>query len=160
MAGKAVTQLLEDTQWGDIDYMIIDFPPGTSDIQLTTVQKLNLNGAIIVTTPQEIALNDARKAASMFMNPDLKVPLLGVIENMSWFTPEKHPDEVYYLFGKGGGLTLAKEFDTQLLGQIPLVMEVGESAEQGLSVFSQKNKKVVDAFEQIAEKIINNDPGK
>jgi ATP-binding protein involved in chromosome partitioning len=104
MAGKAVTQLLEDTQWGDIDYMIIDFPPGTSDIQLTTVQKLNLNGAIIVTTPQE--------------------------------------------------------FDTQLLGQIPLVMEVGESAEQGLSVFSQKNKKVVDAFEQIAEKIINNDPGK
>ena len=94
MAGKAVTQLLEDTQWGDIDYMIIDFPLGTSDIQLTTVQKLNLNGAIIVTTPQDIALNDARKAASMFMNPDLKVPLLGVIENMSWFTPEKHPDEV------------------------------------------------------------------
>lgn len=155
MAGKAITQLLQDTQWGDIDYMIIDFPPGTSDIQLTAVQKLNLSGAIIVTTPQEIALNDARKAASMFTNPDLKVPIIGVIENMSWFTPEKHKDEAYYLFGKGGGLKLAQEFDTKLLGQIPLVMEVGESAEQGLSVFSQKNQIVVTAFEQIAEKVIS-----
>ncbi|HBE40672.1 MAG TPA: hypothetical protein DDW27_05630 [Bacteroidales bacterium] len=154
MAGKAVTQLLGGTQWGDIDYMIIDFPPGTSDIQLTTTQKLNLSGALIVTTPQEISLNDARKAASMFTNPDLKVPIIGVIENMSWFSPEKHPDEIYYIFGKGGGMKLAKEFDTDLLGQIPLVMEVGEAAEQGLSVFSQKNKSVVTAFEQIAETII------
>jgi ATP-binding protein involved in chromosome partitioning len=155
LAGKAVTQLLEDTQWGDIDYMIIDFPPGTSDIQLTTVQKLNLTGAIIVTTPQEISLNDARKAASMFTNPDLKVPILGVIENMSWFSPEKHPDETYYVFGKGGGMKLAKEFDTMLLGQIPLVLEVGEAAEKGLSVFSQKNNSVITAFEEIAEKIIS-----
>lgn len=155
MAGKAVTQLFEDTQWGDIDYMIIDFPPGTSDIQLTTVQKLKLTGAIIVTTPQEISLNDARKASSMFTNPDLKVPILGVIENMSWFTPEKHPDEIYYIFGKGGGLKLAKEFDTDLLGQIPLVLELGEAAEKGLSVFSQKNKSVVTAFENIAELIVS-----
>jgi ATP-binding protein involved in chromosome partitioning len=155
MAGKAVTQLLADTQWGDIDYMIIDFPPGTSDIQLTTVQKLNLSGALIVTTPQEISLNDARKAASMFTNPDLKVPILGIIENMSWFTPEKHPDEIYYIFGKGGGLRLAKEFNTVLLGQIPLVMEVGEAAEKGLSVFSQKNKPVATAFENIAELIVS-----
>ena len=107
MAGKAVTQLLGDTQWGEIDYMIIDFPPGTSDIQLTTVQKLNISGAVIVTTPQEISLNAARKAASMFNNPDLRVPILGVIENMSWFTPEKHPEEVYYIFGKCGGVRLA-----------------------------------------------------
>jgi len=155
LAGKAVTQLFEDTQWGDIDYMIIDFPPGTSDIQLTTVQKLNLTGALIVTTPQEISLNDARKAAAMFTNPDLKVPILGVIENMSWFTPDKHPDENYYVFGKGGGLKLAKEFDTVLLGQIPLVLEVGEAADKGLSVFSQKNKSVVTAFEQIADQIIS-----
>ncbi len=154
MAGKAITQLLEDTQWGDIDYMIIDFPPGTSDIQLTTVQKLNLKGAIIVTTPQEISLNDARKAVSMFTNPDINVPVLGVIENMSWFSPEKHPDEKYFIFGTGGGLRLAKEFDTTLLGQIPLVMEVGEYAEKGLSVFSQHNKAVVEAFEQIAEQIL------
>ena len=155
LAGKAITQLFEDTQWGDIDYMIVDFPPGTSDIQLTTVQKLNLTGALIVTTPQELSLNDARKAASMFTNPDLNVPILGIIENMSWFTPEKHPEEVYYLFGKGGGRKLAREFNTTLLGQIPLVMEVGESAEQGLSVFSQTNKTVVTAFENIAEMIIS-----
>lgn len=155
MAGKAITQLFEDTQWGDIDYMIIDFPPGTSDIQLTTVQKLNLAGAIIVTTPQEIALNDARKAAAMFTNPDLKVPILGIIENMSWFTPEKHPDEVYYLFGKGGGHKIAMEFDTMLLGQIPLVMEVGEAAEKGLSVFSQSNRQVAEAFEKITEMLVS-----
>jgi ATP-binding protein involved in chromosome partitioning len=155
LAGKAITQLIQDTQWGDIDYMVIDFPPGTSDIQLTTVQKLDLTGALIVTTPQEISLNDARKATSMFTNPDLKVPILGIIENMSWFTPEKHPDEIYYIFGKGGGLKLAKEFDTTLLGQIPFVLEVGEAADNGLSVFSQKNKSVVIAFEQIAERIIS-----
>jgi len=155
MAGKAITQLFEDTQWGDIDYMIVDFPPGTGDIQLTTIQKLNLTGAIIVTTPQEIALNDARKATSMFTNPDLKVPVLGIIENMSWFTPEHHPDEKYWLFGKGGGHKLALEFDTWLLGQIPFVMEVGEAAEQGRSIFSQTNKQVVEAFEKIAELIIS-----
>ena len=93
MAGKAVTQLLGDTQWGEIDYMIIDFPPGTSDIQLTTVQKLNISGAVIVTTRQEISLNDARKAASKFNNPDLSLPILGVIENRSWLTPVNHREE-------------------------------------------------------------------
>lgn len=153
MAANAVTQLFENTQWGDIDYMFIDFPPGTGDIQLTTMQKLNLTGAIIVTTPQEIALNDARKATSMFTNPDLKIPVLGIIENMSWFTPEQHPDEKYYVFGKGGGHKLAIEYDTYLLGQIPLVMEVGEAAEKGLSIFSQTNKLVVESFEKIAELI-------
>jgi ATP-binding protein involved in chromosome partitioning len=155
MAANAITQLFENTQWGDIDYMFVDYPPGTADIQLTTIQKLNLAGAIIVTTPQEIALNDARKATSMFTNPDLKVPVLGIIENMSWFTPEKHPDEIYYLFGEGGGHKIAKEFDTTLLGQIPLVLEVGEAAEQGLSVFSQTDKQVVEAFEKIAELLIS-----
>jgi ATP-binding protein involved in chromosome partitioning len=155
MAGNAIIQLFENTQWGDIDYMFVDFPPGTGDIQLTTIQKLNLTGAIIVTTPQEIALNDARKATSMFTNPDLKVPILGMIENMSWFTPEQHPDEKYYVFGKGGGHKLAIEYNTFLLGQIPLVMEVGEAAEKGLSIFSQTNKLVVKSFEKIAELIMS-----
>jgi len=155
MAGKAITQLFEDTVWGDIDYMIVDFPPGTGDIQLTTVQKLNLTGAIIVTTPQEISLNDARKATSMFTNPDLNVPVLGIIENMSWFTPAKHPDEKYYLFGKGGGHKLAHEFNTWLLGQIPFVMEVGEAAEAGLNVFSQSHKPAVEAFEKIIELLLS-----
>jgi ATP-binding protein involved in chromosome partitioning len=154
MASNAIKQLIESTQWGDIDYMIIDFPPGTSDIQLTTVQKLNVSGAIIVTTPQEISLNDARKAASMFGNDDLKVPIVGVIENMSWFSPEKHPDEKYYIFGQGGGELFAAEFKTKLMGQIPIVMEVGAAAEKGLSVFSQSNKLVVEAFESIAEELV------
>jgi ATP-binding protein involved in chromosome partitioning len=155
MASNAIMQLFENTQWGDIDYMIIDFPPGTGDIQLTTVQQLNLTGAIMVTTPQEIALNDARKAASMFTNPDLKVPILGIIENMSWFTPEQHPGEKYYIFGRDGGAKMAAEFNTMLLGQIPLVMEVGEAADHGKSVFSQSNKTVVHAFENIAGQILD-----
>jgi len=155
MAANAMTQLFENTQWGEIDYMVVDFPPGTGDIQLTTVQKLNLTGAIIVTTPQEIALNDVRKAASMFTNPDINVPILGVIENMSWFSPAKHPDEKYFVFGKGGGQKIASEYNSQLLGQIPLVIEVGEAAENGKSIFSQNNKEVISVFENIARKLID-----
>ena len=151
MAANAITQLFRDTQWGDTDYMIVDFPPGTGDIQLTTVQKLNLAGAILVTTPQEIALNDVRKAANMFTHPDLKVPILGVVENMSWFSPEKHPDEKYFIFGKGGARKIAAEFNTWLLGQIPLVMDVGQAAEKGLSVFNQSNQDVIKGFEKIVE---------
>ncbi len=153
MAVNAIMQLFENTLWNDIDYMIIDFPPGTSDIQLTTVQKLNVTGAIIVTTPQEVALNDARKAASMFNNPDLNVPIWGVIENMAWFTPQPHPDEKYYIFGQGGGEMLAKELNTKLLGQIPLVAEVGDAAEKGLSVYNQSNPTVIEAFEKLTETI-------
>ncbi|MFW5793289.1 MAG: Mrp/NBP35 family ATP-binding protein [Bacteroidota bacterium] len=154
MAANAITQLFENTLWGETDVMIIDFPPGTGDIQLTTVQKLNLFGALIVTTPQEISLNDARKAASMFLNPGLKVPLLGVIENMSWFTPKPHPEEKYYLFGKDGGKKLAEEYDTDLLGQIPLVAEVGEDAEKGLSSFSNDNETIAKVFQDIANKLL------
>jgi ATP-binding protein involved in chromosome partitioning len=155
MAASAMTQLFENTMWGEIDYMIVDFPPGTGDIQLTTIQKLDVKGTIMVTTPQEIAVNDARKAVSMFLNPELNVPLLGVIENMSWFTPSQHPDEKYYIFGKDGGKLMAGELNTKLLAQIPLVMEVGETAEKGLTVFNQSNKEVVRAFETIAEVILN-----
>jgi ATP-binding protein involved in chromosome partitioning len=153
MASNALTQLFSSTDWGETDFMIIDFPPGTGDIQLTTVQKLHLAGAIIVTTPQDIALSDARKAASMFMNPDLHVPVLGVIENMSWFTPAKHPDEKYYLFGKGGGKRLAEETGTRLLGQIPLVTEIGEFADKGFTVFDHTDKTISELFDTISNKI-------
>jgi len=156
MAANVVTQLFENTFWEETDYMIIDFPPGTGDIQLTTLQKLNLTGAIIVTTPQEISLHDARKAATMFRTEKLEVPILGIIENMSWFTPEKHPEEKYYIFGKGGGHKMAVEFDTWLLGQIPLVMEVGEAAEKGLTVFNQSNGTIIEAFEKITGTILGN----
>lgn len=154
MTASFLTQLYENTQWGEIDYMIIDFPPGTGDIQLTTMQKLDLTGIIMVTTPQEIAINDARKAASMFTNPDLSIPILGVVENMSWFTPKSHPEEQYFIFGKGGGELLANELNSKLLGQIPLVAEVGEAADKGLSVFSQPDKNVVSVFEKIVEQIL------
>lgn len=154
MASSALKQIFESTLWGPIDYMIIDFPPGTGDIQLTTVQKLNLTGAIIVTTPQEIAVNDARKAASMFSNPGrLKVPILGVIENMSWFTPAPHPSERYYIFGKGGGEKLAAETGTTLLGQIPLIMDIGEAAEQGRSIFDPAVEQATAIFDELATKI-------
>jgi ATP-binding protein involved in chromosome partitioning len=153
MASNGLTQLFRDTEWGEIDYMIVDFPPGTGDIQLTTVQKLDLAGVIIVTTPQEVALSDARKAAAMFTNPDLHVPILGVVENMSWFTPANHPDEKYYIFGKGGGEKLAGEFNTRLLGQIPLVIKIGDVSDRGLTIYNQPDKNVTEAFEKISNSI-------
>ena len=150
MAANGLTQLFRDTLWGDVDYMIVDFPPGTGDIQLTTIQKLNLSGAIIVTTPQEIAISDARKATAMFVNPDLNVPILGIVENMSWFTPAAHPDEKYHLFGTGGGEKLANEFNTRLLGQIPLVMDIGEGSEEGKSVYNLTDTALIETFDTIS----------
>lgn len=154
MAANAITQLIENTAWNGIDYLVVDFPPGTGDIQLTILQKYILAGAIVVTTPQQIALNDARKATSMLTNNDLKVPLLGIVENMAWFTPAPHPDEKYYIFGEGGGHQLAQEFQTTLLGQIPLVMELGEAAEKGRTAFHVINRSIVSAFESIAAGVI------
>lgn len=152
MASNGLTQLFRDTDWGEIDYMIVDFP-GTGDIQLTTIQKLNLAGAIIVTTPQEVAISDARKATAMFTNPDLNVPIIGVIENMSWFTPAIHPDEKYFLFGKGGGEKLAHEFKTRLLGKIPFVSEIGEVSDKGTTIYNQSDKTIINSFDTIANLI-------
>ena len=149
MASKALTQMFEETIWGDLDYMILDYPPGTSDIQLTAAQKLNLHGALIVTTPQGISLLDARKAASMFNTQGIRVPILGVVENMSWFSPASHPGERYFLFGKGGGEALATELHVPLLAQIPLVAEVGEAAEQGRNAIG--HPEVSEAFGRIIE---------
>jgi len=155
MASNGLTQLFRDTEWGEIDYMIIDFPPGTGDIQLTTVQKLNLAGAIIITTPQEVAISDARKAAAMFTNPDLDVPIIGIVENMSWFTPVKHPDEQYFIFGKGGGGKLARELSTKLLGQIPLVMEIGVGSDKGRNIYNHTDKSLIESFEKIVGQVID-----
>lgn len=154
MAANAIKQLFENTSWGEIDYMIVDCPPGTGDIQLTLIQKLTLTGAILVTTPQEIAMNDVRKAASMFSNRDLNVPLLGVVENMSWFSPKIHPEERYYVFGQGGGQKIADELDIPLIGQIPLVVEIGEAAEKGLSVFSHSDSLTSQEFDKIVNHLI------
>jgi ATP-binding protein involved in chromosome partitioning len=154
LVSKAVTQLFEETLWEDIDFMIIDFPPGTGDIQLTTAQKLTISGAIIVTTPQLVAVADARKAADMFTSENIKIPLLGVVENMAWFTPHEHPTEKYFIFGKSGGTKLANELSVPLLGQIPFEMEIGEKADMGLTVYNQENTIASDVFDSIANNII------
>ena len=131
MASNALRQLITDAWWGDLDFFLIDLPPGTSDIHLTLIQTLDLDGAVIVTTPQEVALADARKGVEMFRNDKINVPVLGVVENMSWFTPLPHPDERYYLFGDGGGKRMAEEMNVPLLAQLPLVAEIRERADSG-----------------------------
>lgn len=154
LAANAILQLFENTSWDALDYMIVDFPPGTGDIQLTILQRLSLTGAIIVTTPQEIALNDARRAVSMFMKEGIQIPVLGVVENMAWFTPKAHPDEKYFIFGQGGGASLAKEFNTKLLCQIPLVAGVGEAAEKGMSIFNIEDQIMVKDFLTMIDDLI------
>lgn len=134
MASNALKQLISDAWWGELDYFLIDMPPGTSDIHLTLVQTLPLTGVVVVTTPQEVALADARKGIAMFQQEQVNVPVLGLVENMAWFTPDAHPDEKYYIFGKDGGLRLAEETGTQLLGQIPLVESVMANADAGTPV--------------------------
>ncbi len=131
MASNALKQLITDAWWGDLDYFIIDTPPGTSDIHLTLVQTLPITGVVVVTTPQEVALADARKGIAMFQGPAINVPVLGIVENMAWFTPATHPEERYYLFGNGGGVRLAEALDVPLLAQIPLVASIGEHVDRG-----------------------------
>jgi ATP-binding protein involved in chromosome partitioning len=132
IASNALKQLINDSDWGPLDYLFIDLPPGTSDIHLTLVQTLAVTGAIIVTTPQDVALNDAMKGIGMFRQESINVPVLGIVENMSWFTPQELPDNKYYIFGKGGGKTLADQFDVALLAQIPIVQSIRESGDKGV----------------------------
>ena len=134
--------------------MIVDFPPGTGDVQISAIQQFRISGAIIVTTPQVLAVNDARKGAEMFAPDNMNVPLFGVVENMSWFTPKQHPEEKYFLFGQGGGLTLAREFNTTLLAQIPLVQEVGETAEKGGNLIDQNNAIINETFDRLADEVV------
>lgn len=136
MASNALRQLIADAWWGELDYFIIDMPPGTSDIHLTLVQTLSITGVVIVTTPQEVALADARKGVAMFKDDKINVPILGIVENMSWFTPEGHPDEKYYIFGNGGGAALAEKLGVKLLVQIPLVAGICEDVDNGVPTSS------------------------
>lgn len=131
MASNALKQLIGDAWWGDLDYFLIDMPPGTSDIHLTLVQTLAITGVVVVTTPQEVALADARKGIAMFQGSAVNVPILGLVENMAWFTPAPHPDERYYIFGNGGGRRLAEEAGVPLLAQIPLVADICDRADAG-----------------------------
>ena len=150
MASNAIKQLINDGNWGELDYFLIDLPPGTSDIHLTIVQTLQLSGAIVVTTPQPVALIDARKGIDMFRNEKINVPVLGIIENMAWFTPAELPNNRYYIFGQDGGKLLAEEMEVPLLGQIPLVQSIREGGDNGLPIAIQAGHPAAAYYEQIA----------
>lgn len=150
MASAALKQFFSDADWGDLDYLLIDLPPGTSDIHLTMVQTVPVTGAVIVTTPQKVALADANKAMAMFRQPQINVPLLGVIENMAYFTPEELPDNKYYIFGQGGGKNLSEKYSVPLLGQVPLVQGIRESGDSGLPAVL-KEGITASAFKDLAE---------
>ena len=154
MASNALKQLITVANWGDLDYFVIDMPPGTSDIHLTLVQTLAITGAIVVSTPQEVALADARKGISMFQSKEVNVPLLGLVENMSWFTPAAHPDEQYFIFGKDGGKKLAERLGVELLGQVPLVATICRGGDDGMPVVLQ-NSISGASFMQLARNVVD-----
>ncbi|MCS6968064.1 MAG: Mrp/NBP35 family ATP-binding protein [Cytophagales bacterium] len=149
MASSALRQFITDTEWGELDYLLVDLPPGTSDIHLTLVQTVPLTGAVIVTTPQKVALSDAQKALAMFRQKPIDVPILGIVENMSYFTPAELPDHQYYLFGKDGGKMLARRNEVPFLGEIPLVQSIREAGDSGKPI-AMSNDMMAKAFKQIA----------
>lgn len=155
MASNAIKQLIEDAHWGELDYFLIDLPPGTSDIHLTLISSVQLTGVIVVTTPQPVALVDARKGVEMFRNEKVNVPILGLIENMAWFTPAELPENRYYIFGKDGGKELAAELNIPLLGQIPLVQSIREGGDEGTPIALQTGHPAAAAFEQICRALQN-----
>ena len=156
MASKALNQLIWDAAWGDLDYLLIDLPPGTGDIHLSLVQSLPVTGAVVVTTPQTIALADARKGVNMFQLDSINVPVLGVVENMAYFTPEELPENKYYIFGKEGARVLAEQMNIDLLGEIPLVQSVREAADIGRPAVLQGSTKVANALSDLAKKVVEN----
>ena len=152
MASSALKQFITDAEWGELDYLLIDLPPGTSDIHLTLVQTLPVTGALIVTTPQKVAINDAIRGVGMFKQASINVPILGVVENMAYFTPEELPDNKYYIFGTGGGQELSKQFEAPFLGEIPLVQGIRESGDSGYPT-SLKDGPAADSFQKLAENL-------
>ena len=153
MASNALLQLFTDSDWGELDYVVIDMPPGTGDIHLTISQQVPVTGVAIVTTPQEVALADARKAISMFNTDKIKLPILGIIENMSYFIPGELPDNKYYIFGKEGGKRLAEQNEIPFLGQIPIVQSICESGDKGSPIALDDQSPVAKAFLELAKNI-------
>ncbi len=153
MASNALIQLFRDADWGELDYVVIDMPPGTGDIHLTISQQVPVTGVAVVTTPQEVALADARKAISMFNTDNIKLPILGLIENMSYFTPAELPANKYYIFGKDGGKRLAEQNNIPLLGQIPIVQAICESGDQGSPISLDFESPIAKAFLELAQNI-------
>jgi ATP-binding protein involved in chromosome partitioning len=154
MASKALNQLIFDADWGELDFLLIDLPPGTGDVHLSIVQALPINGAVIVSTPQNIALADAKKGVAMFQQENINVPVLGIIENMAYFTPEELPDNKYYIFGKDGAKNLAEDIKTQFLGEIPLVQSIRESGDVGHPVALQNGTILEKSFNDITKEMV------
>jgi ATP-binding protein involved in chromosome partitioning len=155
MATTALKQLIMDAEWGELDYLLFDLPPGTSDIHLTLVQTVPVTGAVIVSTPQKVALADAIKGINMFKGEKINVPVLGLVENMSWFTPEELPDHKYFIFGKDGCKNLAEEMNIPLLGQIPIVQSLCESGDSGIPSALDEKSLIGSAFKDLARNVIN-----
>lgn len=154
MASNALKQLIADADWGDLDYFVLDTPPGTSDIHLTLLQSLAITGAVIVSTPQNVALADARKGIDMYQNDKVNVPILGLVENMAWFTPTELPENRYYIFGKEGVKRLAEEMNVPLLGQIPIVQSICNSGDEGEPVAVHADSLTGAAFRNLAEAVV------
>lgn len=156
MAVKALKQLIFDADWGELDYLIIDTPPGTGDVHLSIVQSLPLTGAVVVTTPQSVALADAKKAIAMFKMDNINVPIIGLVENMSWFTPKNHLDEKYFIFGENGGENLSKSLDISLLGKIPLVQSIRQSGDAGRPAVLQQETVVEKYYDNLCDELMKN----
>jgi ATP-binding protein involved in chromosome partitioning len=155
MATSALNQLMNDTLWGELDWMVVDMPPGTGDIQLTLAQQYNVSGAVIVTTPQKVAFADVLRAAMMFKEEALQIPIYGLVENMAYFTPSDMPEKKYYIFGKETGKQFADQLGVPLLGQIPMVEKIAECGDKGTPLALDADSPVTKAFDQIAQSIIN-----
>jgi len=153
MVSTAVKQLFNDADWGELDYLVVDLPPGTGDIHITVSQGFPVTGAVIVTTPQNVALADARKGVGMFLMDSIKIPLIGIVENMSYFTPAELPENKYYIFGKNGGQALAEQFNAPFLGEIPLVKSISDAGDIGKPVILEEDNILGPVFLQIAERV-------
>lgn len=154
MASSAIRQFITDVAWGQLDYLVIDMPPGTGDIHLTMVQTVPVTGVVVVTTPQSVALADAKKGIAMFGQAQIKVPIIGLVENMSWFTPAELPENKYYIFGKDGGRRLAEEYEIPFLGQIPLVQSIREGGDSGVPAMVTDEDRTKGYFEAFAAKTV------
>ncbi len=154
MAAKALNQLIFDAHWGELDFMLLDLPPGTGDIHLSIMQAMPVTGAVVVSTPQEVALADARKGVAMFQQESINVPVLGIVENMAYFTPEELPDNKYYIFGKEGAKNLADDLDVPFLGEIPLVQSIREAGDVGRPAAMQTATLVETSFEDLTKKVV------
>lgn len=153
MASTAVKQLFNDADWGELDYLIVDLPPGTGDIHITIAQGYSISGAVVVTTPQQVAVADAIKGVSMFLMDTINIPIIGVVENMAYFTPAELPDNKYYIFGKGGGEELAKRFEAPFLGEIPLVKSISDAGDNGMPAVLDEDTATAKAFMEISGKV-------